>query len=415
MKTTYQQAEDWLFNQLPMYQSVGKTAFKGGIYNIKKICEAFDRPQEKFKSIHVAGTNGKGSTCSLLASAFIENGWKTGLTVSPHLLDFRERLIVDGEKCSKDFVIDFVEQFKKKLPNLNPSFFELMIAMAFVYFAKQKVDIAIVETGMGGRLDSTNILQPELSIITNISLDHKDYLGDTLEKIAGEKARIIKEKTPVLLGQKTEKTSFVFEKLASEREAPLFYVEELHSPTLLSSSLKGNYQKENLSTAWHALHSLQLFELNEEKSKIGFNKVTENTGLRGRWEILSKKPGIVADCGHNIAAVEEIVRQIREENYRELHLVLGFVRDKDVEGMIRLFPPEANYYFAKPSPERGLSMKELKPLVRKISSKRFFDSAAQALDAAIKNSETNDFIFIGGSSFVVSDVLAYSLEKVCKI
>lgn len=402
----YATAVDWLMHQLPMFQKSGASAYRADLGNIVQLCNQLNQPQQQFPSIHIAGTNGKGSTSHMLASILQTAGYKTGLTTSPHLKDFRERIRIDGALCNKAFVASFTEQHFELIQTLEASFFEVAIAMAFAYFAQEKVDIAVVETGLGGRLDSTNILQPKLSIITNIGLDHQAILGDTLEQIAQEKAGIIKENTPIIIGETTKETQSIFVNKAKEKHAPLIFAEEL-AVADYASDLKGIYQIKNRKTVLAAVNELrkQGFEISEKAVEEGLKNVVKNTGLRGRWEVLSEKPLVVADTAHNAHGLVEIQKQIQQANYRNLHLVLGFVNDKDVESILRFFPKNATYYFCAPEVERKLPMDELKKIIGLDLCASYHNSVAEALSAAQSKADLDDLVYVGGSTFVVAEVI----------
>ncbi|MFV0163838.1 bifunctional folylpolyglutamate synthase/dihydrofolate synthase [Empedobacter falsenii] len=404
---TYQETIDWLFTNLPMFQRVGASAMKVDLTNITALCNYLGNPQTKFKTVHIAGTNGKGSTSHMLASIFQEAGFKTGLTTSPHLKDFRERIRVNGVMAEEEFVVDFVNKHEQKIIDQKASFFEIAIAMAFEYFAQQKVDIAIIETGLGGRLDSTNIILPELSIITNIGLDHTQFLGDTLELIAFEKGGIIKPNTPVVIGETTSETKKVFTDLATERNSKIIFAEEKFFQDL-PSDLIGSYQVKNRRTVLTAVEQLiaQGWEISSENISNGLLNVVKNTNLRGRWDILGQNPLIVADTAHNPHGLLEIAKQINEQSYNNLHLVLGFVNDKDVKESLSFFPKMATYYFCEPDVPRKLPIDELRNVVpTDLKNVHYFDSVAKALIAAKESAQENDMIYIGGSTFVVAEVI----------
>ena len=404
---TYQETINWLFTNLPMFQRVGASAMKADLTNITALCEYLGNPQKKIKSVHIAGTNGKGSTSHMLASIFQEAGYKVGLTTSPHLKDFRERIRVNGVMVDEDFVIDFVEKHEEKIIQQKASFFEIAIAMAFEYFAQQKVDIAIIETGLGGRLDSTNIILPELSVITNIGLDHTQFLGDTLDKIAFEKAGIIKPNTAVVIGETTTETKSVFEQISKERNADVVFAEDKHFQDL-PSDLKGSYQIKNKRTVLTAIEQLQKqsWNISGENISNGLLNVVKNTSLRGRWDVLGHDPLIVADTAHNPHGLVEVSKQINEQAYNQLHLVLGFVNDKDVLSILKFFPKKATYYFCQPDVPRQYTIDELYKIIpEEMKDKHFFDTVEKALLAAKKNASENDMIYIGGSTFVVAEVI----------
>ena len=404
---TYQETIDWLFTNLPMFQRIGASAMKADLTNITALCDYLGNPQEKFKSVHIAGTNGKGSTSHMLASIFQEAGYKTGLTTSPHLKDFRERIRVNGIMCEEQFVIDFVQKHEQKIIDQKASFFEIAIAMSFEYFAQQKVDIAIIETGLGGRLDSTNIILPELSVITNIGLDHTQFLGDTLDKIAIEKAGIIKPNTAVVIGETTTETKPVFEQIAADRKSEIIFAENKFFQDV-ESDLKGTYQIKNKRTVLTAIEQLQKqgWNINSENITKGLLNVVKNTNLRGRWDVLAHNPLIVADTAHNPHGLSEVSKQINEQPYNQLHLVLGFVNDKDVLSILNFFPKKATYYFCQPDVPRKYNIDELYKIIPDdISDKHFFDTTEKALIAAKLNASADDMIYIGGSTFVVAEII----------
>ena len=398
----YKDTLNYLFSQLPMYQRTGAAAYKKDIGNIIKACDFLNNPQEKFKSIHIAGTNGKGSTAHLLSSVLQEAGYKTGLYTSPHLIDFRERIKINGEKISEEHVIDFVNSNKENFETINMSFFEYTVAMAFYEFEKEKVDIAIIETGLGGRLDSTNIVNPLLSIITNIGYDHMNLLGDSLEEIAFEKAGIIKENTPVLIGKKQQEIDHVFKKQANKKNASLTYAKRFDNQ--FSEEIP-DYQKENINTVLSAIDVLN-WNISNEEINSGIKNVKINTGLRGRWEVLSTKPKIVCDTGHNIDGINQVINHLEKIKYGKLHFVFGTLNDKKLDSILNILPKDGIYYFCKAKIDRALDANKLKSLCE---SKNIFgesySSVTSALNAAKKNSENEDLILIGGSTFVVAEVL----------
>lgn len=343
-----------------MYQRVGNAAYKKDLNNTLALCEALGNPQHKFKSIHVAGTNGKGSVSHMLASIFQENGYSTGLYTSPHLLDFRERIKINGETVSEEFVIQFVKQIKPHLEAIKPSFFEITVAMAFHYFAESKVDIAIIETGLGGRLDSTNVVNPELSVITNIGMDHTDMLGTTLTAIAGEKAGIIKPNVACVIGEMHPETKSVFDKKAAEVGAPISYAQELiTSEEVWPSDLVGDYQKANIRTVMASVKVLSQTNWKLDAAKEAIMHVVRNTGLLGRWQTIQSNPKVVCDTGHNKDGLQYIVKQLANQEYKKLHIVFGQVVGKDTSETLEILPKQAVYYFCKPSVIRGLSEVEL--------------------------------------------------------
>lgn len=403
---TYEEAVEWVLTKLPMFQQTGVNAYKKDLTNIKKLIEQIGDFHHQFKSIHVAGTNGKGSTCHMLASVLWESNYKTGLFTSPHLKDFRERIRVNGKMCSKDFVLEFVERNAEIIENLEVSFFEVSVVMAFEYFAKEQVDFAVIETGLGGRLDSTNIITPVLSVITNIGLDHTHILGDSLERIAFEKAGIIKPKIPVIIGETTVETKPVFVEKAKEMGSEIFFAEEKVFPDY-ASDLTGVYQKKNRKTVLTALEELNKIgvEIPDSAIEAGLKHVMKNTGLHGRWEILQKEPMIVADTAHNPHGLAEIKIQFANTTFQKLHLVLGFVNDKDVKSILDFFPKDACYYFCSPNVPRRLPINELMRIIPKELNSAYFDTVFKALNAAKINAAKEDLIYVGGSTFVVAEVI----------
>lgn len=404
----YRETLDFLFSQLPTYQFIGSKAYKPSLENTLALCKLCGDPQNKFKSIHVAGTNGKGSVSHMLASILQEQGYKVGLFTSPHLKDFSERIKINGKTISKKFVVDFTKKNKKHFTKIKPSFFEMTMAMASLYFAEKKVDYVIFETGLGGRLDSTNILNPILSVITNISKDHTQLLGNTLTKIAAEKAGIFKKNTPVVIGESTKETLSVFQKKSKQLHAPLYLAEQIGLKKKLKSDLKGDYQLKNQQTVLKVLEVLinQGIKLKKRAIEKGIEHTVKNTGLRGRWEIIQKNPMMVADIAHNEAGIAEVVKQLKKEKFKSLHIVLGTVNDKDVNAMLKLLPKNANYYFTKAKIPRALSEIELSKIAGKHHLKgTTYSSVKKAVLAARKNTGKNDFIYVGGSAFVVAEVI----------
>ena len=396
----YKDTLKYLLSQLPMYQRTGAAAYKENIGNIIKACNFLGNPQEQFKSIHIAGTNGKGSTAHLITSIMQESGFKTGLYTSPHLKDFRERIKINGRKIHKEDVINFVKTNKDDFEKINMSFFEYTVAMAFNHFAKEKVDIAIIETGLGGRLDSTNIISPEISIITNIGYDHMNLLGNTLEKIAIEKGGIIKEKTPVIIGRKQKEIKHIFEKISSKKNTTILYAKQrdvkLNVP---------DYQKENISTAISAIKTLN-WKIGDKHIRDGIRNVQLNTGLRGRWENLSENPKVICDTGHNIDGIKNIIQEINNIKFNKLHFVFGTVNDKDTNKILELLPKEAKYYFCAAKIDRALDATKLKNKSAEFNLKGdSFNSVKEAYQKSISNAKQDDLIFIGGSTFVVAEVL----------
>ncbi len=408
---TYRQTLDWMFAQLPMYQQKGASAYKAKLDNTIAFAAYLDHPENKFKSIHVGGTNGKGSSSHMLASVLQEAGYKTGLYTSPHLKDFRERIRIDGRPVGTDFVVDFIQKNHSFLEQHKLSFFEMSVGMAFDYFAREKVDIAVVEVGLGGRLDSTNIIVPEVSLITNIGYDHVEMLGDTLEKIAFEKAGIIKKNVPIVISEYQEETAETFETVAQSKSAPLIYADLPTQPigqvqNAYRTSLLGNYQVKNVKGVVAVLRQLKNFEIKEEHVRRGLQNVTQNTGLMGRWQLLRKEPTVICDTAHNSEGLALVLQQIRQQKFKELHVVLGFVKDKNLETIFPLFPKKAHYYFCKPDIPRGLNVEVLKEkaLTHGLLGKTYA-SVTKAYEAAVNNAHIADFIFIGGSTFTVAEVV----------
>lgn len=403
---TYNETIQWMFDQLPMYQNQGASAYKSDLNNTIALANHLNNPEKRLKTIHIAGTNGKGSTSSLLASILQEAGYKVGLYTSPHLKDFRERIKINGKLIPKSFVTSFIEANKPFFDKHQLSFFEMTVGLAFEYFTSEKVDIAIIEVGMGGRLDSTNILKPLISVITNISLDHTVFLGDTLAKIAYEKAGIIKKNTPVVIGEYTEETKPVFEKKTREENATIYFASDLITKTY-PSDLKGPYQKSNKKTTLQTIAILQEFYLIlESHIKDGFMNVVKNTGLLGRWQEIESKPKTIVDTAHNYHGLKVVIQQIEKESFNELHFVLGFVNDKNLDDILPLFPKKAKYYLAKPNNRRGLDVFDLHKKAREHRLNcSTFNSVSEAYKSAKNNAKTDDLIYIGGSTFVVAEIL----------
>ena len=404
----YQETTNWLFNQLPMYQLQGATAYKKDLTNTLLLAEHLNHPEKELECIHVAGTNGKGSTSHLLASVFQEAGYKVGLYTSPHLKDFRERIKINNEEISEEFVCEFVANNKSFFEANDLSFFEMTVGLAFEYFVKEKTDINIIEVGMGGRLDSTNIITPLVSVITNIGFDHTQFLGNTLESIAFEKAGIIKNNVPVVIGEYTQETKEVFLTKSKETNSDLNFASDLISETY-KSALLGDYQVHNKKTVQQTIKVIQTqnkFKISEENIKNGFLNVVKNTGLLGRWQQLNDSPKVICDTAHNSHGLKIVLNQIQNEKFDELHIVLGVVNDKDLNDILTLFPKKAKYYFCKPNIPRGLNAKILEENANKYNLKgKVYNSVSNAYTNAIKNANTNDFIYVGGSTFVVAEVL----------
>lgn len=402
----YQETIDFLFLQFPAYQKHGGRAFKPGLERVLELSNLAGDPHKKFKSIHLAGTNGKGSCSHMLASILQEAGYKVGLFTSPHLKDFRERIKINGNEIPKDEVIDFVKGFQTQAEAIQPSFFEYTTIMAFEYFAQESVDIAIIETGLGGRLDCSNIITPEVSTITNIGLDHVQFLGDTLAEIAGEKAGIIKPGIPVVIGRKQGETVTVFDYVSIQNKSELIWAEELEFNYELD--LKGYYQKENGKTVLATINQLkkQNWKIPEEAIKAGFGNTIQNTGLLGRWQTLQNSPKVICDTGHNLDGVKIISNQIEDLNFNKLHIVWGMVDDKDVDTILNLLPKVGFFYWCSPKVTRALDVNKLmKAGAENDCMGIVYSSVDEAKSAAIKNASPDDLVFIGGSTFVVAEAL----------
>jgi dihydrofolate synthase/folylpolyglutamate synthase len=403
---TYQEAVAYLFTRLPMFQRVGAAAYKADLSNTIALCEGLGHPERQFKSIHVAGTNGKGSVSSTLASIFAESGYKTGLFTSPHLKDFRERIRINGRLIEPEAVAAFTDNFKRGFSHIKPSFFELTCAMAFRYFADEKVDIAILETGMGGRLDSTNVVVPEVAVITSISMDHQQFLGNTIQKIAAEKAGIIKPGVPVVVGQNPDAVLQVLLSKAAQVGAPAITVGP-ESPGI-PTDLGGIYQLENMRAVRAAVEAMREkgWNLPENKVLAGAGLVIGNTGLRGRWEVLSTRPRTIADVGHNEDAVRMVVQMLQQEKYNHLHVVWGMVADKDATAILRQLPKDATYYWCRPDVPRG---RDAHDLANAGATHGLYGSVhasvSAAIEAARRAATENDLILVAGSVFVVAEAL----------
>jgi dihydrofolate synthase / folylpolyglutamate synthase len=395
-----------MFAKLPMFQRQGKTAFKKDLTNIIALSEHLNYPEKKFKSIHVAGTNGKGSTSHLIASVLHEAGYKVGLYTSPHLKDFRERIRINGNPISENDVVEFIDSNKEFLENQGLSFFEMTVGLAFDYFAMQKVDIAIVEVGLGGRLDSTNIITPLVSVITNIGFDHTQFLGESLQEIAFEKAGIIKPNIPVVLGENKEETTTVFRDIAKKNNTKLIFAEEMVNKNY-STDLLGDYQKENVKTAVQTIRliSPDHLHISEKELVRGLQNVVKNTDLKGRWQILGVNPKIICDVAHNKEGLIQIMRQLKRETYNNLHVVLGMVNDKNLDSILPLFPKRAKYYFCKPNIPRGLNAKELKQKALQFQLiGNAYETVNLAFQAAKQKAGKKDLIYVGGSTFVIAEL-----------
>ncbi len=422
---SYEATLEFLYANLPMFQRVGAVAYKADLTNTWALCEALGNPQHQFKSVHVAGTNGKGSSSHMLAAVLQTAGYKTGLYTSPHLKEFTERIRINGREVSKDFVVDFVERIRPAIERIQPSFFEITVAMAFDYFAKQKVDIAIIEVGLGGRLDSTNVITPLVSLITNISWDHKELLGDTLPKIASEKAGIIKPQVPVIISELQAELASVFTEKAKSEKSVLTFATDVYSVTPqsegtfqihhrdqgwqmeLSLDLKGSYQRKNIAGVLATIDQLVKngFAISFAQIQQALQNTTALTGLKGRWQKLSEHPLIICDTGHNEGGIREVVQQIGQQTYNRLWIVLGCVKDKDIHSVLALLPTDAHYFFCQANIPRALDAHELKQqalvvgLVGEVVS-----DVNEAIRTAKKRSGKDDFIFIGGSTFVVAEI-----------
>ena len=428
----YQQTIEYLYSQLPVFQRIGAAAYKADLNNTIELCNLLDNPQKDFKSVHIAGTNGKGSVSHFIASVLQSKGLRVGLYTSPHLKDFRERIRINGKFISKSYVTDFVKKYKQSFDEIGLSFFEMTVGLAFKYFSDEKVDIAIIEAGLGGRLDSTNIINPELSIITNISFDHTALLGNTLRLIAGEKAGIIKPNTAVVVGETQEEIKDVFTNRANELNADIYFADSefqvLSSKTHasksqmildvykngklyiegLSSPLRGNYQKKNIITVIQALEILSKagYDIRENEIKNGIEGVIKNTGLMGRWQTLSKSPLTICDVGHNEAGIKEIINQINNTAHNKLHFVFGMVNDKESDSILKLMPKDAEYYFCKADIPRGLDTNILFEKATNYGLKgKTYSSVKEALEKAKECAEKDDLIFIGGSTFIVAEII----------
>ena len=405
----YQEAVDWLFVQAPNYQIDGHKAYKPGLDNIKKLCDFFGNPQDKIKTIHIGGTNGKGSTSNMLASVLQESGYKIGLYNSPHLIDFTERIKINGKNCDKKFVYDFIQKLKHLPEDIRPSFFEFTTIMAFEYFHQRNVDFAIIEVGLGGRLDSTNIIKPLVSAITNVQLDHQNILGNTIEEIAKEKAGIVKENITIISGDENPVVKEIIKQKAFEINAD--YIDATGIKTDLVSDLKGNYQKKNIRVVLALVNELrnQAINISNDDVKSGLLNVHQNTNFIGRWFEFSKNPLTICDTAHNQAGLEEVFKQLNEYAQSK-HIILGFVNDKKIDDVIPMLPLEAQFYFVKPSVGRGRHPEDYDNLLKKSKlNYKIFDSVQEGYVAAKQNCKKEEMIFIGGSNFVVGDFLEKNL------
>lgn len=403
---TYQETINWMFAQLPMYQQQGASAYKKDLTNTILLAKHLGNPEAKIKAVHVAGTNGKGSTSSMIASVLQEAGYRVGLYTSPHLKDFRERIKINGEMISEDFVVKFIKQNKSFFEENSLSFFEMTVGLAFDYFVQESVDIAVIEVGMGGRLDSTNIITPLISVITNIGLDHTQFLGNTIEAIAREKAGIIKPKVPVVIGEYTEETKEVFLAKALECDSDIYFASDLITEDY-PSGLLGDYQFHNKKTVLQTINLLkQKFEITEDEVKKGLLNVVKNTSLLGRWQQIHSNPKVICDTAHNSHGLKIVLNQIQKVKFNDLHFVLGVVNDKDLEDILPLFPKNAKYYFSKPNVPRGLDASILKENAEIYGLRGdVYNSISEAYKEALGASSENDFVYIGGSTFVVAEIV----------
>lgn len=427
----YKETINWLFSQLPMYQRVGKAAYKANLNTTIDLLNSLSSPQNSFRAIHIAGTNGKGSVSHMLASILQEAGYKTGLYTSPHLKDFRERLMINGNMIPEENVTSFVNDYSQILETIKPSFFEMTVAMAYDYFAKEKVDIAILETGMGGRLDSTNICNPLVTAITNIGLDHMQFLGDSIEKIGHEKAGIFKKEIPIVIGKKQKETSSIFIEKAKSLNANISFAEDniyiktietpdeslktfdiWHNNKLFienaTSPLIADYQTENIKTVIEIIFNIKKEDLQIDKQAIidGLANVTKNSSLKGRWQKLGCNPLTIADTGHNTDGIIAVTNQIKKTKHNNLHMVFGMVNDKDPENILYLLPKNAHYYFCKPNIPRGMPEEKLKEHAFKAGlNGETYPSVRMALNSALNNASSDDLVFIGGSTFIVAEIV----------
>ncbi|MES2487546.1 MAG: folylpolyglutamate synthase/dihydrofolate synthase family protein [Bacteroidota bacterium] len=403
---TYKETTEWMFKQLPMYQLQGAVAYKKDLTNTILLVNHLGNPEQKFKSIHIAGTNGKGSVSSMLASIYQEAGYKVGLYTSPHLKDFRERIKINGKDISQGFVVDFIAENKAFFEANDLSFFEMTVGLAFDYFVKEQVDVAIVETGMGGRLDSTNIVTPLASVITNIGLDHTQFLGNTVKEIAGEKAGIIKSGVPAIIGEYTTETKPVFETKAEQVGATLYFASD-EVATDYPTALLGDYQKHNKKAVLKTVDLLQnKLPVATEAIKKGLLQVVVNTGLRGRWEQIHSNPTAIADTAHNSHGLKPVMAQLVNQQYKVLRIIFGVVNDKNLDEVLPLLPQQAEYYFTKPNVPRGLNIDILVDAAKKYGLKgKKYPMVTDAYQSALQDAAPDDFIYVGGSTFVVAEIL----------
>ena len=407
----YQKDLNWLFAQLPNYQLQGQNAYKPGLENIKKLCDFFGNPQESLKMIHIGGTNGKGSTSNMTASVLQEAGFKTGLYTSPHLVDFTERIKINGENCKKEFVFNFIQKLKKIPSEIQPSFFEFTTIMAFEYFKEKKVDFAVIEVGLGGRLDSTNIIKPLITAITNVDKDHQNLLGNTISEIAFEKAGIIKENIPIISGTENPEVLEIFKKKAIEKSAE--FIDATKLTNAYKSDLKGNYQEKNIKVVLGIVQNLRKLniQISEEALQNGLLNVQKNTGFLGRWTIFSENPKTILDTAHNLAGLEMVFQQLEGFKTKK-HLILGFVKDKALNDILKILPKNSDYYFIKPNLERGRNPKEYEADLKKYEiNYKIFQSLSEAYLFALQNIKKDEILYIGGSNFVVGEFLENSLQN----
>ena len=398
----YDKTLQWMLSQLPMYQQKGKQAYRPDLSRMEAFCSHLNSPEKKIKTIHIAGTNGKGSTAHMIASVLQEAGYRVGLYTSPHLRDFRERIKINGAFIEKQYIVKFIQNNLNYFDLTSLSFFEMTVGLAFSYFFDKKVDYAVIEVGMGGRLDGTNLILPELSIITNIGFDHIQFLGNTLPEIANEKAGIIKPKTPLIIGETHEKTKEVFTERAKMLNSQIIFADQ-QKFVGFSSDLKGSYQKKNIQTASIALLRLKI---DPKIINLGLMKVISNTGIQGRWQILANNPLTIADVAHNQEGLDYVIPQIKSQSYNKLHLVLGFVKDKVAEKLLRLFPENAIFYFAAPNIPRALPIADLEKVSNNLNLNfKTFPTVAQAISNAQLMAGSDDLIYVGGSTFVVAEIL----------
>ncbi|MCW5517943.1 bifunctional folylpolyglutamate synthase/dihydrofolate synthase [Muriicola sp. Z0-33] len=402
---TYQETVNWMFKQLPMYQQMGETALNAKLDNILSLSSHLGDPHNKFKSIHVAGTNGKGSSTHMLASVLQEAGYKVGLYTSPHLKDYRERIKINGETIDKQAVIKFVADNKPFFEQRGLSFFEMSVGLAFYYFALKEVDIAVIEVGLGGRLDATNIISPEVALITNIGMDHTDMLGESLLEITREKGGIIKKGVPVVISEYQEELADEFRSIAKRQDAEIVFAEHEIAEDY-ETSLLGNYQAKNVKGVIACLRMLKGFEINKEDIKAGLLNVVQNTGLMGRWQILQTQPKVICDTAHNSEGLSLVLEQLSQQQFKSLHIVLGLVKNKDLDKILPLFPKGAQYYFSSPAVPRGLSSDTLKNAANSYGLEgAVYDSVPRALEIALSNAGKEDLVFVGGSTFTVAEVV----------